>query len=341
MALAVAKDADAVPAKVAAKDADTKIVAKSETVPAKVVPKWDPSKGPPRTAASKLDQFDMDTSTKVLDLKGFPVGQKDMKRVAEAISQGACTGVNLSGCELTPHLAELLAEALANKKSVVATVNLSHNEIGIKADTTNAYGKKMKDPNDKATTKLAEALLKDVSVTDLDLSYNTIGTCGAQKLARSLEKNKQLQTLTISNNPLGEPGCARIAAALKTKNRTLKTLNIESCLLGRFGGDVYGAVLMTNNALSTLNLAGNGLEDHGVVALGKALETNSTLADLSVESNEVSPWGAKLFAKSIGSNKGLKYLNLQLNTIGPEASKMLFDALETNTTLVGLLRDEV
>ena len=109
-------------------------------------------------------------------------------------------------------------------------------------------------------TALAAALVHDIHVRLLDLSYNRIGDEGVAALASLLEENPRITNVLLASNQIGDDGVAHLARALSS---------------GR-------------SSLTQLVLAGNpNIRDDGVQLLAEAMRTSSTLTMLDLSHTSV------------------------------------------------------
>ena len=77
---------------------------------------------------------------------------------------------------------------------------------------------------------LADALMINSTLKELNLNYNQLGPQGAKHLAEALKTNSALQTLSLRGNELGADGTKHLSQAIKT-NSTLKKLEYAATRL--------------------------------------------------------------------------------------------------------------
>jgi Ran GTPase-activating protein (RanGAP) involved in mRNA processing and transport len=73
---------------------------------------------------------------------------------------------------------------------------------------------------------LCEALVTNISITCVDLSFNTIDETGARSIAKLITENSKIQTLILSNCNIENDGAKWINDALKVNARISK-LNLD------------------------------------------------------------------------------------------------------------------
>ncbi|GMH52903.1 hypothetical protein TrLO_g10241 [Triparma laevis f. longispina] len=138
------------------------------------------------------------------------------------------------------------------------TLNLSHNKFG-----------------DSAAIALAEGLKGNSSVTELDLSYNSIRSKGGIALFVALATPTNIvATLDLAYNGIGEAGdtsgCGKVGHAISeclAQNDTLIHLSLSHAGLGAGECAEIGTGLKSNNSLMGLHLEGNSgdIDAHGYV----------------------------------------------------------------------------
>jgi Ran GTPase-activating protein (RanGAP) involved in mRNA processing and transport len=201
---------------------------------------------------------------------------------------------------------------------------------------------------------LATALKKTSTITELDLSFQNIGTEGVTALAEALYVNRSLARLEIYVAPPGasrrealpelalrasghdcmEYACVEIANALRV-NTTLTYLDISHNKIGVRGFNALVDVLETNRTLTHLCLRGN-VDSQMCCTLADALN-KSNLLSLDISYNNIDELGYKALATALKTNRVLESLE-----IAEEEEELVEDtrgvkylalALHKNTTL--------
>lgn len=232
-------------------------------------------------------------------LKALP-NQKDYKEaVAEALSQRQVTSyiVSLAADENRNLDAfRQLVEALKSEQATLESLELalysglgqhvrdyisvlsealehikSLKKLNLNAQFIDKHGER-----NSYTIGLAKGLIKNKTLTYLNLSSNNINETGAQALAQALMTNRTLQTLELSgDNYLSSLGIKALANALKV-NDSLLTLALESTRMGDDDVTNIAEALRHNTSLRKLNLTRNkGITLVGAKSLALALEQNS------------------------------------------------------------------
>jgi Ran GTPase-activating protein (RanGAP) involved in mRNA processing and transport len=199
-------------------------------------------------------------------------------------------------------------------------------------------------------------MMRDDSVSELDLRESNIGVEGGMLLAYLVPVMGGLTKMSLAKNVLGEEGTKAICEALE-QNKTLKELDIRGAeYKGNIGGSAgakhVAKMLGVNGALTKLSLAQNKLDEEGTKAICEALEQNMTLKELDISgdwqvSNTGGSAGAKHVAKIVRVNGALTSLDLSSNqlcgldhfgrgTYTAEGITAIADALRVNGGLTKL-----
>jgi hypothetical protein len=220
-------------------------------------------------------------------------------------------------------------DAALAKKSDAATIRIIFNDYGWDASTL----------KDFVDTTLAS----NRTLTNLCLSYNSIGDATALAIAKALESNDTLTNLNLSytKSYMGDERALAISTALES-NRTLATLNLCGCKIGSVGAAAIAKSLGCNSTLTNLYLEWNQISNAGAEAIAKALGCNSTLATLYLAWNRINCAGALAIAEALESNSTLTILDLHGNGISVAGQKAIGDAVCKNPySIVGFTPQQI
>jgi Ran GTPase-activating protein (RanGAP) involved in mRNA processing and transport len=190
-------------------------------------------------------------------------------------------------------------------------------------------------------TKLSPSLLQriqnnDSSLTNLELSQNSIDDEGVKALAVALKQNQTLTHLHLDFKKISDEGAKVLAVALE-QNKTLIHLDLFRNNINVAGAKALADALKQNQTLTYFGLTFNNIGDRGAKALAVALDQNKTLTHLDLNSNYILHEGAKALATLLNYNKTLiHHLDLSKNKIGDEGAQALAIALVQNQTLTHL-----
>lgn len=132
---------------------------------------------------------------------------------------------------------------------------------------------------------LCDALYRNSTLRELDVSDNNISDIGVQNLTDILSTNKStVEKLHLGSNNITDKGVSDLSIMLK-KNRSLKVLMINRNNITNRGVHLLCDVLsMQNNTLEVLSLAGNTLiTDSSIDSFIVMFKHNSTLKELDVK----------------------------------------------------------
>lgn len=124
-------------------------------------------------------------------------------------------------------------------------------------------------------------LLKNSSITSLELDGNKIGDAGVEVLAEVLKKSN-LVNFSVCNNSIGDPGAEAIAKGLDGSE--VNQVVLPNNKIGDQGALALAAVL--NGSFYGTNLSGNKISEAGIAALQAAapddLKVNNQLVEEAV-----------------------------------------------------------
>uniref|UniRef100_A0A8C0LZW8 NLR family pyrin domain containing 13 n=1 Tax=Canis lupus familiaris TaxID=9615 RepID=A0A8C0LZW8_CANLF len=112
----------------------------------------------------------------------------------------------------------------------------------------------------------------DCSLQNLDLSDCSFTADGCQELANALRHNHNMKILDIRNNDVQDNGVKHLCEVLQDPYCELNTLGLEKCNLTPACCQHLSSVLTSSKSLINLNLLENDLEPIGVSILWKALK---------------------------------------------------------------------
>ena len=131
--------------------------------------------------------------------------------------------------------------------------------------------------------ELAAALCKNTKLKHLMLSNNPIGEHleGVTAVAEMLVENKTLRELNLQDCHISSEGAVELAAAL-CKNSILEDLNLNRNPIGVKGASSMSDMLQHNTSLEVLHLCDDSVGEEGVHQLINSLKHNQTLRDTVV-----------------------------------------------------------
>ncbi|XP_008578190.1 PREDICTED: NACHT, LRR and PYD domains-containing protein 3 isoform X3 [Galeopterus variegatus] len=199
------------------------------------------------------------------------------------------------------------------------------------------------------------------SLTELDLSDNTLGDPGMRVLCETLQhpgcniqrlwlgrcglshqccfdislvlsSNQKLVELDLSDNTLGDFGIQLLCVGLKHLFCNLKKLWLVSCCLTSACCQDLASVLSTNRSLTRLYMGENALGDSGVrilfrILCEKAKHPQCNLQKLGLVNSGLTSVGCSALSLVLSTNQNLTHLYLRGNALGDAGVKLLCKGL--------------
>jgi Ran GTPase-activating protein (RanGAP) involved in mRNA processing and transport len=178
---------------------------------------------------------------------------------------------------------------------------------------------------------LSGVLAHSSSLTDLEISKNSLNHVAAEALTSAISSNQgcELKRLDISRNCLGPAGATAFAEMLQgAKRLTITWLDMSENLI-RPDGSMALAVAIRSAAarpLSSLMLSSNAIGPIGANALAKALNGGG-LRHLDVSNNSIDAEGAAKICAAAALCSQLCTLNIAFNRTGYDGVVPLEDSL--------------
>jgi Ca2+-binding EF-hand superfamily protein/Leucine-rich repeat (LRR) protein len=189
------------------------------------------------------------------------------KDIMDYLVSKKCTLVTLvmDGADVDDVECAHIAEAMKHNSSI-HSLSLSHNKIGemellnvVKPDLiTGGEG-------------MGDMLMHNATLTELDLSWNSIRMESAITLADALAHNQTLLTLKLAHNTFADMAAQRIGHALRS-NTSLKTLDLSFNGLVPKSSATLAYNLIFNTSLVSLTMDGNKLGTVGAQGVVGAMQ---------------------------------------------------------------------
>lgn len=225
--------------------------------------------------------------------------------------------------------------------------------------------------HDSEMSLLADALIHNGCLAELNLSYNCISTLGSTLLATALAENTHIRTLDLMHNRIGRDGIHPWLGKTLRANRSLQELKLTHNDIGDHKANDLLASLSPqsvseeelvktqihrrrtempsatavkmlpkavhpdpfNTTLTTLLLANTGISDEASEHLAHVLTENHTLTYLDISSNAFTTLGNENIAQALKHNDSLRYLNYSDNRMQDHAGVRLIHALHRHPTI--------
>ncbi|CAM9752345.1 unnamed protein product [Chrysoparadoxa australica] len=218
-----------------------------------------------------------------------------------------------------------------------ALPNLTHLEIsygvkriGMKYERI-LFGMKISD-----ASCLAKVVHSASNLTALVLQCNLIDDDLLRMLMTGLIRNSTITYLDVSHNRISNHG-TRLLCKLLGDTSVLTSLNLADNQIHAEGGRYLGRALRVNESLLDLNLRLNQLTDEGTGMLLEGLCDNTTLTSLNLSGNNISESSCSTMSILLrDSNKRLAYLDLSCNNLQNDDVHLLRVAISSNTSLTSV-----
>ncbi|XP_041954120.1 NLR family CARD domain-containing protein 3-like isoform X2 [Alosa sapidissima] len=278
------------------------------------------------------------------DLKSYPTSTEGRRRLIPAVK--SCKKARLSDCQLTEKSCEIVASALQSTNSPLTELYLSQNDLQ-KSEEKLVFA--LQSPNCKLETLrlvgcglsekfgdiLAFALLSANShLKELDLSKNTLGSCGGKQFSEPLNMPSKLKTLRLADCGLTENGGDILAFALQSKKSPLKELDLSNNTLGNCEGKLLSEALNPRCTLKKLKLAGCKLTEKSSEVVATALQYMVFLTELDLSHNDLNIIGIYLLKVALSNPRcKLQILRLAGCKLTEESCKVLASAAQSWASL--------
>ncbi|KAJ3154805.1 T-complex-associated testis-expressed protein 1 [Geranomyces variabilis] len=167
------------------------------------------------------------------------------------------------------------------------------------------------------TVRLTDSLKASRVLRRLTVAASGIDDDRCHLIANALMDNRTLEQLDLSHNLIADAGAHALATALASPATSLTHLTLSSNRIGQPGATFLATALASNAKLTHLRLRMNHLSDRGGLALFTALRENTTLQALDVSCNQMSTLTVDALCKALKVNgKALVELDLSCNKLG-------------------------
>ena len=208
-------------------------------------------------------------SLKGLKIYGNNLSSESVASIITGLSHNSSlTELNISNSHFSMANVNNLASVLKDhSKSALTELNLQNCQI-----------------SSEGAVKLVAGLCKNTTLTNLNLSHNSIGVHfeGVTAVAKLLVKvhgEHSLTHLELRDCRISGQGARELAAAL-CKNSTLKHLNLNYNPIGVEGASSISNILRHNKSLEVLHLRNESVGEEGVQQIVDSLKHNQTLKKL-------------------------------------------------------------
>ena len=145
-------------------------------------------------------------------------------------------------------------------------------------------------------------------------------------MAEALMVNTKLENMNLRTNRIGDEGVQSLCAALKV-NITLRCINLSECHVSKVGAKFLADALRENASLVAITLNNNKIDDEGALSLAESFTENRILRTIQLSSNEITNAGATQLADAIEFN--CNCVVAKINLKGNQVSAGLLDRIQS------------
>ncbi|KAM8924020.1 NACHT, LRR and PYD domains-containing protein 12-like [Pelodytes ibericus] len=305
-----------------------------------------------------------------LDLSWNNLQDSGVKRLCKGLRNPGCTlrELGLGICSLTSSCCEDLRSVIITNRSLIKLDLTSNNlqDLGVKhlceglrhPDCTLQELRLFKcGLTSSCCENLLSVIITNRSLTQLDLSFNSLQDSGVKRLCEGLRHpdctlrelrldncdlttsccedllsviitNRSLTQLDFSQNDLQDSGVKRLCEGLRHPGCTLQELRLKACGLTSSCCEDLLSVIITNRSLMKMDLSRNNLQDLGVKYLCEGLRhPDCTLQKLMLNNCDLTSSCCEDLLSVIITNRSLTKLDLSENNLQDSGEQHLFEAL--------------
>ncbi|GMH75764.1 hypothetical protein TL16_g06867 [Triparma laevis f. inornata] len=169
------------------------------------------------------------------------------------------------------------------------------------------------DVDDSECCLLMDSLCSNQTLKKLTMSNNLIGqgealntcqpglTTGPEAVAKMLRVNKTLTELDLSWNSIMGDSAVELATSIR-ENSTLEILNLKQNSFSEHASQELGRSLIDNKGLKVLDLSYNQVSIRGAMVMATALKVNQTIRQLILDGNTIGRLGSEHLMSALREN---------------------------------------
>ena len=217
--------------------------------------------------------------------------------------------------------------------------------------------------SNKAADELATVLLHNVSLQELDLSYNNLSKSDSLKILKGMKDISGLLTFNVSHNKFTDEVADELAISLLNKIKlheidlsynnlstsdtvkifkgmknisNLGAINISHNTITDEAADSIASVLSNNTNLLTLNMSFNCLRSKGWLEIFDGMKSILYLRNLNISHNKIALEATGKIAAVLSHNTKLEELDISNNDLQTSGAMKIFQSIKHTSTLTKL-----
>lgn len=187
------------------------------------------------------------------------------------------------------------------------------------------------DIKDEGAIALANALFKNMDISEIILEDNSIGEKGTKAISEKLLGKTSLRTLDLGHNLINATGAFHIGQGL-AHAQGIQFLLLGYNDIGDEGCEFIEKGLETNNSLVELNLQNNNITTKGINAISRPLKEKERFMEIILTNNKISEIDSDFYELF----DWVKTIKVSDNPLSPSGIIRLFQGPEHNRLFKGL-----
>ena len=206
-------------------------------------------------------------------------------------------------------------------------------------------------------------LLHNISIQELDLSYNNLSKSNSLKILKGMKSVSGLLTFNVSHNNFTEEAADELANLLLNKIRlqeldlshnnlstsdtvkifkgmknmsNLVAISISHNAITDDAAYSIASALSYNNNLQTLNMSFNHLRSIGCIEVFNGMKNSFNLRNIDISHNNITHEAAESIAAVLSRNTKLKELNISYNNLQTSGAIKIFQGIKNTLSLTKL-----
>ena len=175
--------------------------------------------------------------------------------------------------------------------------------------------------------------MKNISnLVSIDISHNTITDDAVDDLVYIFLCNTSLQVLDLSYNNLSTSDTAKIFQGMKNISK-LEAINIGHNMITDEAADSIAAVLSRNSNLQVLNMSFNCLGSEGCIKIFNGMKNASYLRNIDISNNKITCEASENIAAVLFQNTKMEKLDISYNNLQTPGAIEIFQGIKHTSTL--------